>query len=395
MTSPTRITPPDGTRFTLPDEATSKADVVSKLQRLYRTWGYQTVDVPALEKYDPSHPRAHQSFKFADQDGGVLALRSDFTPALSQLIRANYPDAVSPKTTPLRFQYCGDVWQAVKPDFNATREFTQIGLELVGVSNARADAELIHLARESLRTVGLNPRVELGNPSFVRTLFDLAEIEETKRDALADVIDRKDQRTLQSLLEPMNLAADLHHALLNVVDLYGDIHRLKEAHKLAPWLETTRELERLDEIISEFEDSSELLLDLGMARRLSYYTGVTFRAYTFDFGQPLIGGGRYDGALLPYAAGFSMGLERLMRALPKTLTASSTLVLSLEDAPARLLRRAGYSVERTLTTDLNEARTYAKEKDIAFLLTERGLEPLVHNHPLHAELLLVLSENHA
>jgi ATP phosphoribosyltransferase regulatory subunit len=389
MTSPTRITPPDGTRFTLPDEAASKADVIGKLQRLYRTWGYQLIDVPALEKYDPSHPRAHQSFKFADQDGGVLALRSDFTPALSQMVRANYPE-----NTPLRFQYCGDVWQAVKPDFNATREFTQIGLELVGVSNARADAELIHLARESLRTVGLNPRVELGNPSFVKTLFDLAEIEESKRDVLADAIDRKDQRTLQSLLEPMNLAKDLHHALLNVVDLYGDIHMLKEAHKLTPWSETTRELGRLDEIISEFEDSSELLLDLGMARRLSYYTGVTFRAYTFDFGQPLIGGGRYDGALLPYAAGFSLGLERLMRALPKTQT-PATLVLSLEDAPARLLRKAGYSVERSLMTDLHEARTCAKEKGITFLLTKKGLEPLVRNHPLYTELLLVLGENHA
>jgi ATP phosphoribosyltransferase regulatory subunit len=389
MTSLKRITPPDGTRFTLPDEATSKADVVSKLQKLYRTWGYQLIDVPALEKYDPSHPRAHQSFKFADQDGGVLALRSDFTPALSQMVRANYPE-----NTPLRFQYCGDVWQAVKPDFNATREFTQIGLELVGVSNARADAELIHLARESLRTVGLNPRVELGNPSFVKTLFDLAEIDETKRDALADAIDRKDQRTLQSLLEPMNLAKDLHHALLNVVDLYGDIHMLKEAHKLTPWPETTRELERLDEIISEFEDSSELLLDLGMARRLSYYTGVTFRAYTFDFGQPLIGGGRYDGALLPYAAGFSLGIERLMRALPKA-QAPVTLVLSLEDAPARLLRRAGYSVERSLMTNLDEATTYAKEKGIAFLLTDKGLEPLVRNHSLYTELLLVLGENHA
>jgi ATP phosphoribosyltransferase regulatory subunit len=386
----TRITPPDGTRFTLPDEAISKAEVIAKLQKLYQTWGYQPIDVPALEKYDPTHPRAHQSFKFADQDGSVLALRSDFTPALSQMVRANYSDNV-----PLRFQYCGDVWQGVKPDFDATREFTQVGLELVGVSNARADAELIHLARESLRTVGLNPRVELGNPSFVKTLFDLAEIEESKRDTLADAIDRKDQRTLQGLLEPLNLAPDLHKAFVTIPDLYGDLHILGAAHTLTPWAETTRELERLDEIISEFEDSSELLLDLGMARRLSYYTGVTFRAYTFDFGQPLIGGGRYDGALLPCAAGFSLGIERLMRALPKWQLVASTLVLSLEDAPARLLRKAGYSVERSLTTNLDKARQYAVQKSIAFLLTEKGLEPLVRNHPLYTELLLVLGEGNA
>ncbi|MGL4612245.1 MAG: ATP phosphoribosyltransferase regulatory subunit [Trueperaceae bacterium] len=381
-----RITPPDGTRFTLPDEASSKTEVITKLQKLYYTWGYRLIDVPAIETYDPNHPRAHQSFKFADQDGGVLALRSDFTPALSQMVRGNFADDL-----PQRLQYSGDVWQAVKPDFNATREFTQIGLELIGVSNARADAELIHLARESLRTVGLKPRVELGNPSFVKTLFDLAGIDESKHNVLADAIDRKDQRTLQSLLEPLKITKDLHHALLTVVDLYGDIHTLERAHKLAPWPEATRELERLDEIIREFEDSSELLLDLGMARRLSYYTGMTFRAYTFDFGQALIGGGRYDGALLPYAAGFSLGLERLMRALPKT-EAAPTLVLSLEDAPARLLRKAGYSVERSLTIDVEEAKRYAAQKSIAFLLTAKGLEPLVRNHPFYAELLLVLGE---
>jgi hypothetical protein len=46
-------------------------------------------------------------------------------------------------------------------------------------------------------------------------------------------------------------------------------------------------------------------------------------------------------------------------------------------------------------TDLDEAKTYAKEKGIAFLLTEKGLEPLVRNHPLYTELLLMLGESHA
>ena len=388
---PSRIVPPDGTRFVLAHEAQLKTTVISQLQALYKNWGYQAVDVPSLEHYDSDHPRAHQSFKFADRDAQVLSLRSDFTPSVSQLVLANYGDS----DLPLRLQYCGNVWQSLSSDISGVREFTQIGLELVGISNARADAELIHLARESIRTVGLAPRVELGNPSLVKVLFDLADIAEDQRDVLADSIDRKDQRSLETLLNALELSPDLHKALLSIPDLYGDIHILKDAHQLAPWPETKRELDRLDEILSEFEDSSELLLDLGMARRLSYYTGMTFRAYTPDFGQPLVGGGRYDGALLPHAAGFTIGLERLLRASPNAQLAQQPLVVSLDDVPARILRRAGYSVERSLFVDEAQTRVYAKTKRIPFLLTERGLEPLQQNHVLYADLLALLSEGYA
>ena len=391
MNRPSRIVPPDGTRYLLPNEVQLKNTIIQNLQKLYSTWGYQSVDVPSLEHYDPEHPRAHQSFKFADRDARVLSLRSDFTPAISQLVLANY----TANDLPLRLQYCGNVWQGLSSDISGVREFTQVGLELVGVSNARADAELIHLARESVRAVGLAPRVEVGNPNLVKALFDLASIPENKRETLADAIDRKDQQTLEALLRDLELPFDLHKALLSIPDLYGGIHILKDAHQIAPWKETQHELDSLDEILSEFEDNSELMLDLGMARRLSYYTGMTFRVYTPDFGQPLVGGGRYDGALLPHAAGFTIGLERLLKAAPQHQKNRASLILSLDDAPARILRRAGYRVERSLYSDEAQTRAYAQSKGIPFLLTNRGLESLQPNHPLYTDLIALLSGQYA
>ena len=138
---------------------------------------------------------------------------------------------------------------------------------------------------------------------------------------MADAIDRKDIRSVRELLEPYALATDLRNALLEVADLYGEVDVLDRARQLAPWAETQAELDDLTAVLAEFEDDSELLLDLGRARRLSYYTGVTFQAYTFDFGQPLLGGGRYDGALLPYAAGFTLGT----RAPPVSPTGNTPL----------------------------------------------------------------------
>ena len=360
---------PDGTRFVLPQQAAVRRRVLDELSDLYLSWGYQPVEVPALEHYEPEHPRANQSFKLSDRDSGVLALRSDFTPSLADLVRTHFPRAAKGEG-PARLQYQGSVWHAIDPDLARTREFTQVGLELVGVSNARADAELIHLARESVRAVGLAPRVEVGNPGFVRALFDLAGVPHGSREAVAEAIDRKDQATLASLLDLLELPDQMARALTKVPDLYGDLAVLTEARALAPWPETLQEVERLEAIVAEFEDPSELLLDLGMARRLSYYTGMTFRAYTFDFGQPLLGGGRYDGALLPAAAGFSLGLERLLTALPDAAELAPPLVLSLDDSGARLLRAAGIQVVRALESDPESARREAEELGAHYLLGE-------------------------
>jgi ATP phosphoribosyltransferase regulatory subunit len=374
--------PPDGTRYVLPDAAARRAEVVGTLRDLYRGWGYDMVEVPALERYDASHPRQAQSFKLSDRDSGVLALRSDFTPALAQLVRAEHPAVAGGARRPLRWQYSGTVWHAIDPELARTREFSQVGLELIGVSNARADAEILHLARESVRAVGLQPRLEVGNPGFVRALLDAAAIPDDRRDGLADAIDRKDRRDLADLLAttpgratPAPDADRARQALLAVPDLYGGTEVLEHARAVAPWPAAQREIDRLAGVLAEFEDASELMLDLAMARRLSYYTGVTFRAYTPDYGQPLLGGGRYDGALLPAAAGFSIGVERLLQATLARFAAPEPAprVLALDDPAARALRDAGVRVVRALHTDLEEARAEARDLRVPFMLVGGAL----------------------
>jgi len=366
---------------------------VSTLRALFSSWGYENVDVPVLERFDPAHPVAERSFKLTGPEGELLALRADYTFALAKLVRFNYGDPGPDNPPgPLRLQYSGQLWRTVVPDIARTREFTQVGLELVGVSGARADAELIHLAREAVRAVGLTPRVEVGNPGFVRQLFELAELPPGVQDDAADAIDRKDQATLATLLGPLELAPDLARALLGVPDLYGDLRTLGAARALAPWPETAAACDHLEAVVNEFEDSSELLLDLGMARRLSYYTGVTFRAYTFDFGQPLLGGGRYDSALLPLAAGFAIGLERLLSALPEVTGDTPPIAVGLNDDQARRLRRAGYRVERALTDEVAVLRAYALARGIPYLLLPEGLEPLTPERPFFEQLVSLLED---
>jgi len=364
---------PEGTRLAPPGLAAARERALARLRDLYASWGYLPVEVPALERFDAAHPREAQAFKLTDKEG-VLALRSDFTPALANLVATTYPAVAAGEERPLRLRYAGTVWHANHPDLAGTREFTQVGIELVGVSSARADAEIIHLARESVRAVGLAPRLEVGNPAYVRALLEAAAVPPEHQAALADAIDRKDRSDVLGLVAALRITGRAADAIVRVPDLYGDEAALDEARALAPSAAAAAAVDRLEGVLAEFEDASELLLDLGMARRLSYYTGVTFRAYTFDYGQSLLGGGRYDGALLPYAAGFSLGLERLLEAVPAAAAADLTpLVLTLDDPPARRLRAAGVAVARAVAADPAAAETEARAARIPFLLVDGAL----------------------
>ncbi len=369
--------PPKGTNYILPTAYRSRSKLIDILKNLYESWGYEEVDVPVLEHYQPKHPAANKSFKLSDRDSGVLSLRADFTPAIANLVRLHHPNT----SQSLRFQYSGKLWQAIAPDMMRTREFTQVGVELIGISNARADAELIHLARESLSSIGLVPRIEIGNPGLVKALFDVADIPLKDHELFAQIIDRKDLGTLLEKLEPLNTSSQVKQALIKLIDLYGGIDILKEAQELAIWPETKQAIEHLVTVIEQFEHRGELLINLGMARRLSYYTGVTFRAYTPNFGQPLLGGGRYDGDMLPYAAGFAIGLERVMKALPKEELGNVPLVLASDDITAQILRDQGYKVIRALDQDETSMCTYASQQGIPYVLTKQGLKSLVENPP--------------
>src|SRR5690606_26251239 len=114
--------------------------------------------------------------------------------------------------------------------------------------------------------------------------------------------------------------------------------------------------------------------------------------YTYDFGQPLLGGGRYDGALLPHAAGFALGLGRLLAATNGageeggeasggTPVPAGGLVLSLDDAKARVPMRTGYRVLRARSDTPDAALAEARALGARYLATAGGLRDLGEEEP--------------
>uniref|UniRef100_A0A7C5RE47 ATP phosphoribosyltransferase regulatory subunit n=1 Tax=Thermus caliditerrae TaxID=1330700 RepID=A0A7C5RE47_9DEIN len=347
---------PEGTRFLLPPEARLKAELIGRLRELFLRHGYEPVELPALESYDPSHPLAQRAFKLVDKTGEVLALRSEFTTLLAKLLRPHLGEGVH------RFQYAGPLWlREADAELGRLREYTQVGLELIGATGPLADAEVLHLAFAALEALGLEGVVEVGLPSLVGEVLKASGLPEGAQQEAQRAIHRKNLPELEALLGRYPLPPEARKTLLALPDLYGEREVLEEAKGLPLPERAKRALADLEKTLEVLD--RPVLLDLGMARRYEYYSGIFFRAYTPGFGLPLLGGGRYDGALLPQAAGFALGVERALEALrpPQKEEAPEVLALDL-----KALRR--FAGERRVELFHGEDPVgYAQRRGIPFL----------------------------
>lgn len=360
---------PEGTRYYLPPEARARLELVERWRRLFSSWGYDPVEIPALEVFDPSHPLAERAFKLVDKSGRVLALRSEFTTALVRMARSQIAGP-----GPTRLQYAGRLWlRASEVGLGRLREFVQVGLEVFGASSPRIDAELLTLAAEALATAGLaGARLEVGLPAFVADLLEVTGLDSERLQRLHTAIDRKNTPELAEWIERFGIRGALADALLALPDLFGGREALAAARRYAVSERARHDLDWLEEVLGYLPAGVEPLFDLGMARAYDYYTGMHFRAYTPDFGLPLLGGGRYDGAGVPYAAGFALGLERVLEAAGGTAPAPVPDALALDAEIARSLRARGQVVELAWTDDLDELRAYARRRGIARIVGPEG-----------------------
>ncbi len=311
---------PEGTRFLLPPEARLKAEILGRLKERFARFGYEPVELPALEVYDPHHPLAERAFKLVDRNGAVLALRSEFTTALARLLAPKQEGV-------LRYQYAGRLWLEGDAELGRYREYTQVGLELIGATGPLADAEVLELAFQALEALGVEGVVEVGLPGVVGEVLRASGLPEGVQRALQAAVHRKNLPEIRALL--VGVGEEVRRVLLALPDLYGEAEVLAQAKALPLPPKAREALEALEATL--YLLGRKVLLDLGMARRFDYYSGIFFRAYTEGFGLPLLGGGRYDGALLPKAAGFALGVERLLEVLeaPKGVEPPEVLALDL------------------------------------------------------------------
>lgn len=310
---------PPGTRDILPDEMRELRRLHLALIDVFEERGYGEVATPAIE-YDEVLARgdgrtADSAYRFFDESGDLLALRSDMTVPIARLVGSRFAETKDP----LRFCYLANAYRAVRPQRGQMREFAQAGVELIGVPAPEGTAEVVEVLEAALDAAGLDRAViGLGDADLYRQLLTELDVQGESRDAILERLATHDLVGLEAELAAAGIGDAQVETCVALSQLRGGREVLDGARALGS-VAVERSIARLGETFEALERrgvAGRVQVDFGLLRDLGYYSGAILEVYDPALGHVLGGGGRYDGLLKRFgvdlpAAGFALYLERV------------------------------------------------------------------------------------
>ena len=311
---------PRGLRDILPEQVKVRREMEKKLSNLFLSYGFNEVITPTFEFLEVIETGAgslrEELFLFMDREGGILSLRPEVTVAIARLVATHYKN----KDFPQRLFYLANVFRHVQPQRAQYREFWQMGIELIGASGVRADAEVITIAVEAMRAIGVpNFKISLNQIAIFNSLLEASGLGLDEQERIRGLVENKDLVELHKFLASLAIDDKLKETINKLPVLHGGLDLLEEI----PYIESNRgaslaveELIKVYEALEASKVKDDVVLDMGVIRGLDYYTGIVFEGYAADLGYGLLGGGRYDNLIGQFgynapATGFAMGLDRL------------------------------------------------------------------------------------
>jgi len=227
---------------------------------------YRFIMLPSLEIYSQELYGESPFIVGSLQDGSLLCLRRDWTVSLARFLSLQ-----KDLPLPLKFFYWGNVFSP-----GGSLESYQVGVELLGDPSVEAEVEVLQSIGDYLRACGMEKlTLSLGHVAIVEELLN--KYGESYRQAILE--------KNFSLLSSVGPLRDL--LLAN-----GGFELLDSFEKKYP--EFSTHCHRLREVAQRLKGFN-ILFDLSEIRPKSYYTGLVFEFFHPRVGQPLAGGGRYDG----------------------------------------------------------------------------------------------------
>ncbi|MEM1514269.1 MAG: histidine--tRNA ligase [Candidatus Thermoplasmatota archaeon] len=299
------IEKPRGTRDFSPEEMKKRREIEKKLREIFERYGYEEIMTPTIEHLELFTLKSgegiiEETYAFEDKAGRKLALRPELTAPVMRM----YVEKYQMEAKPIKFYYFGNCFRYDRPQQARYREFWQFGCELIGSDMPEAIAELIALAYNSLKEVGLKKIIlRIGNLDILRRFLDGigGNFPEIMR-----LIDKKDFETLRKKLRNFE-------EFMNFIKI-NDLDKIK-----------FEEAKRMKEIIEYLEVFGiPYNIDLSIARGLEYYIGTVFEIDAPSLGaeKQICGGGEYNlvpilgGKKIP-TSGFAIGFDRVLLALEK------------------------------------------------------------------------------
>ena len=294
---------------------------------------------------------------FNDKGGESLTLRPEGT---AGVVRAFVSNGMQ-QNLPVKFYYTGPMFRYERPQKGRQRQFTQFGVELLGVETPQADIEVISMAYEFLEKLGLSGQVVVE----INSLGDAESRDAYRAELVAYLKEHYDElsedsknRLERNPLRVLDSKEECDRAVVENAPLYAD--SLNETSKEF----FSKVLHGLDLLGIKYRVNNRLV------RGLDYYSHTVFELTTDKLGAQgtVLAGGRYNGLVAQMGGGdvagigWACGVERLAMLLENDVEMPRPVaVIPMgEDAEdkaleiSNLLRHAGFRVEQSYSGNMKK-----------------------------------------
>lgn len=305
----------------LPSEQDAYRYVIDLFRKAADAAGYLSLDTPIVEDKTlfvrgvgtGTDIVDKEMYSFEDRSGNELAMRPEPT---APAVRAYIQHGMSSLPQPVRLQVMGPMFRYDRPQAGRQRQFTQVGVEVIGDGSASIDAQIVTLALRYYRMLGLRGvSLQINSigdkacrPKYIKVLTEYFEQNKKK-------LCTTDQERLKT--NPLRILDCKNPECRKVIAGAPQTlnHLCTDCHN-----HFTGVLEYLDALGLPYE------LNPMLVRGLDYYTRTVFEFFGEREGQQssLGGGGRYDylveqlGGQPTPAAGFGIGVERVLLELKES-----------------------------------------------------------------------------
>jgi len=301
----------------LPDEVRQWQGCESRARSIFHQYGYEEIRTPVCEETvlfkrgigEETDIVQKQMYSFKDRGDRDITLRPEGT---APVIRAYLEHSLDKKSPICKVYYCGPMFRSERPQAGRNRQFHQIGIELIGSSDAYMDAEVIQLMMKTLSACGLDEAsLQLNSLGCEK---DKAQFAQTLKEALSKETDRLcedcSKRYTKNVLRIFDCKNDACRQLLRTAPKITD-HICPECKTHFDKVKQALESVGVKHVLNPF-----------LVRGLDYYTGVVFEVTHTNLGSQdaVAAGGRYDNLIEDFggpktpACGFAIGVDRLLLA---------------------------------------------------------------------------------
>lgn len=316
---------PEGVRDIYGDEKQRKITIENCIKQVIYSYGYEDIQTPTFEYFDVfsreiGTTSSRELYKFFDKEGDTLVLRPDFTPSVARCVAKYFSD----ETNPIKLTYSGNTFINNSSLQGKLKEVTEIGVELMNDDSATADAEMLNLVIETLKSTGLNDfQISVGHMEYFKGLCESFGISEKNELLLREYISSKNYILAEELINELSLDEKQKALIMKTSECFGDFNVIKELKSSVNNVRSKNALLRLEDIyetLKLFGNEKYVSFDLGILSKYNYYTGMIFKAYTYGIGDVIVKGGRYNNLVEAFgnpkpAVGFMIVIDDLLMAL--------------------------------------------------------------------------------